>query len=180
MRRLIVTQNITVDGAIEMLGDWFDPSTQDEELTAELRRQDQDVDGLLLGRQTFEDFRGYWPDQVGTDTTGVADYLDEVHKYVVSTTLTEPGWSPTTVLSGEPADVVRDLKATDGGDIVITGSIRLTHAVLAAGLVDELRLFVYPVVQGSGRRLFPDGVEQRLELLETRAFSAGVALLRYA
>ncbi|MFC7492636.1 MULTISPECIES: dihydrofolate reductase family protein [unclassified Nocardioides] len=175
-----MTQNITVDGAIEMLGDWFDPSTQDDDLVAEVRRQDDGVDALLLGRRTFEDLRGYWPDQVGTDTTGIADYLDQVHKYVVSTTLTDPGWSPTTVLTGEPADAVRDLKASDGGDIVLTGSIRLTHAVLAAGLVDELRLFVYPVVQGAGRRLYPDGVEQRLRLLETRAFSGGVALLRYA
>ncbi|MDF1603805.1 dihydrofolate reductase family protein [Nocardioides sp. YIM 152315] len=175
-----MTQNITLDGSIEMIGDWFDPSAQDADLTEEMRRQDEGVDALLLGRQTFEDFRGYWPAQVGTDTTGVADYLDRVQKYVVSSTLVDPGWSPTTVLGGAPRTSVRDLKETEGGDVVVTGSIRLTHALLAAGLVDELRLFVYPVVQGRGRRLFPDGVERRLELLETRAFGGGVALLRYA
>jgi dihydrofolate reductase len=181
MRRLIATQNITLDGAIEMLDDWFDPGAQDADLVDEMRRQDEGVDGLLLGRRTFEDFRGYWPDQVGTDTTGIADYLDRVHKYVVSSTLAAPGWSPTTVLDGaDPADLVGDLKATDGGDIVVTGSIRLTRAVLAAGLVDEIRLFCYPVVQGRGRRLFPDGTRRRLDLLETRAFANGVVLLRYA
>ena len=182
MRRLVVTQNITLDGSIEMLGDWFDPEAQGDQsdLLEELHRQDADADGFLVGRQTFLDLRGYWPQQTD-DTSGVTDYLNHVQKYVVSSTLTDPEWEPTTILSGDPAEEVRTLKQTDGKDIVCTGSIRLTHALIEAGLVDEYRLFVYPAVQGRGRRLFPDGYETTgLRLLECRAFRGGVTLQRYA
>jgi dihydrofolate reductase len=104
-----------------------------------------------------------------------------VHKYVVSSTMTDPEWQNSTVLSGDWAGQVRELKEQEGGEIGVTGSIRLTHALIEAGLVDEIRLFVYPVVQGRGRRLFPDGFEvPRLELLEARQFGNGVGYLRYA
>jgi dihydrofolate reductase len=177
MRRLVVTENITVDGRIQMLDDWFDPGLTDEELEEEMRHQGSESDAMLVGRQTFEDFRGYWPDHTDTPT-GV--YLDQVQKYVVSSTLTEPGWQHTTVLAGDPVDEVRSLKDTDGGDIVLTGSVTLTHAVLAAGLVDEVRLFVYPAVQGRGAGLVAEGTAlPDLSLLEARAFGSGVTLLRY-
>lgn len=182
MRRLVVTQNNTLDGSIEMLGDWFDPQGQGDQsdLLEELLRQDSEADGLLVGRRTFTDLRGYWPQQTD-DTTGVTDYLNQVQKYVVSSTLTDPGWEPTTILPGDPAEEVRALKKTHGRDIVCTGSIRLTHALIGAGLVDEYRLFVYPAVQGRGRRLFPDGYEASgLRLLESRAFRSGITLQRYA
>jgi dihydrofolate reductase len=156
MRSLIITQNVTLDGSIEMLEDWFDPQAQDDELIAEMRRQDETADALLLGRKTFEDFRGYWPDQTN-DTSGIADYINSVAKYVVSSTMTDPGWNNSTLLSGDPVKHVRTLKAAPGGDIVVTGSITLCHNLIAADVVDEYRLFIYPVVQGAGRRLFPDG-----------------------
>ena len=89
--RIIITQNMTLDGRVEMLDDWFDPQAQDDELSDELMRQSAEEDVLLLGRQTFEDFRGYWPLQTD-DTTGVAQHLDRVDKRVVSSTLTDPGW----------------------------------------------------------------------------------------
>ncbi|MBT0993698.1 dihydrofolate reductase family protein [Cellulomonas sp. DKR-3] len=180
MRTLAVTQNITVDGIIEMRGDWFDPQAQDDELLAEVRRQDESTDALLLGRQTFEDFRSYWP-HATDDRTGIAAQLDTVQKHVVSSTLTEAGWQNTTILSGDGADLARELKETPGGDIVVTGSITLTHALVAAGLVDEYRLFVYPVVQGAGRPLFPESTPTtRLELRDLRRFRSGVALAVYA
>jgi len=184
MRRLVITQNITLDGSIEMLGDWFDPQGQGDvdssDLLAELHQQDTEADAFLVGRQTFEDLRGYWRD-LADDPTGISDYLNRVHKYVVSSTLTEPDWQPTTVLAGDPVAAVRAVKQTEGQDIVLTGSIMLAHALIHGGLVDEYRLFGYPVVQGSGRRLFPDGFEfSRLELLECRSFDAGITLLRYA
>lgn len=156
MRSLIITQNMTLDGSIEMLGDWFNPEVQDEELLAEMRRQDETADALLLGRKTFQDFRDYWPHQTD-DHTGVADYINSVAKYVVSSTITDPEWDHSTTLSGDPVEQVRTLKAASGGDIVATGSITLCQTLIGAGLVDEYRLFVYPVVQGGGRRLFPDG-----------------------
>jgi dihydrofolate reductase len=184
MRTLAVTENTTVDGSIEMLGDWFDPQGQGEvdnsDLMEELHRQDSQADGLLLGRQTFEDFRSYWPLQTD-DTTGVTQYLNEVQKYVVSSTLTDPGWENSTVLAGDPVAEVRALKEQQGQDVVVTGSITLVHALVAAGLVDEYRLFTYPVVQGRGRRLFPDGYEvPRLRLLESKAFRSGITYSRYA
>ena len=111
--RLVITQNVTADGAVEMLTDWFDPSDQDQELAAELRRQDESCDAVLLGRQTFEDFRGYWPEQTD-DTTGVSDQLNRVTKYVVSATITDPQWRNSAVLA-----------------VVLTGSITLAHLLIA-------------------------------------------------
>lgn len=181
MRKLVSTQNITLDGSIEMLGEWFDPQGQGDmsDLMEEIHRQDADADGLLIGRQTFEDLRGYWPQQTD-DRTGISDYLNNVDKYVVSSTMTDPGWQNSTVLWGDPVENVRGLKNCTGNDIVLTGSITLTHALIAAGLVDEYRLFVYPVVQGRGRRLFPDGYAiPRLRLLDTRSFASGISLLVY-
>ena len=179
MRTLAITQNITVDGSIELLGDWFEPQGQGDssDLLAELHRQDRESDALVLGRHTFEAFRGYWPHQT-EDPTGITAYLNEVQKYVVSSTLTDPEWQNSTVVSvGE----VGALKEQPGKDIVVTGSIGLCHALIEAGLVDEYRLFTYPAVQGRGRRLFPDGYElPRLELLESNAFRNGVTYSRYA
>jgi dihydrofolate reductase len=98
-----------------------------------------------------------------------------VQKYVVSSTLRDPEWEPTTVLTGDPVAAVRELKEQPGRDIVVTGSITLCHTLIGAGLVDEYRLFTYPVVQGRGRRLFPDGVEApRLRLLGTQRFRNSV------
>jgi dihydrofolate reductase len=181
VRALVVTQNITVDGSIEMLGDWFDPQGQGDQsdLLEELHRQDRRSDAFLTGRQTFEDLRSYWPQQ-SDDTSGITKYLNEIHKYVVSSTLTDPQWQNTTVLSGDPVQQVQALKEQQGLDIVVTGSITLCHTLISAGLVDEYRLFVYPVVQGRGRRLFPDGFElPRLTLLQTQGFRNGVTYSRY-
>ncbi|HWM75687.1 MAG TPA: dihydrofolate reductase family protein, partial [Nocardioides sp.] len=123
---------------------------------------------------------GYWPEQTD-DQTGITDELNQVHKYVVSSTMTDPQWQNSTVLSGDWAAQVREMREREGGEIGVTGSITLCHALIETGLVDEIRLFVYPVVQGRGRRLFPDGFEvPRLELLEARQFGNGVGYLRYA
>jgi dihydrofolate reductase len=181
MRKLVITQNITLDGSIEMLDDWFDPQLQDDDLIEESHRQDAQADALLVGRRTFEDFRGYWPAQVD-DRTGITTYLNTVAKYVVSSTMTDPLWANSTVLTGDPLDAVRALKSQTGKDIVLTGSITLAHALITAGLVDEYRLFVYPVVQGRGRRLFPNGVlPARLRLVEpAKSFRSGTVLLHVA
>ncbi|WP_328318298.1 dihydrofolate reductase family protein [Streptomyces sp. NBC_00388] len=184
MRTLAVTQNVTVDGAVEMITDWFDPQGQGtagmSDVMEESLRQDSRADALLVGRRTFEDFRGYWPLQTG-DTTGITAYLNRVRKYVVSGSLTDPQWENSTVLGGDPVEEVAALKAREGGkDIVLTGSITLAHTLIAAGLVDEYRFFVYPVVQGRGRRLFPEGYEiPRLRLLESKVFRSGIMLQRY-
>ena len=184
MRDLVVTENITLDGVIDASAGWFsvvdDPEVDQSDLLAALTEQSEAADAVLFGRVTFEEMRGYWPRQTD-DTTGVTDYLNRVAKYVVSATLGDPEWQPTTVLPVDGfQDTIRALKAEPGADIVTTGSITLVHALIAAGLVDEYRLFVYPVVLGRERRLFTDGTEvPRLRLVETRPFRSGVALLRY-
>ena len=165
-----------------MLEDWFDPQRQGDQsdLLEEQLRQGGEADALLLGRRTFESFREYWPEQTD-DTTGITEYLNRVQKYVVSSTLTDPKWENSAVLSGDPVTEVAALKQQDGKDIVLTGSIRVAHAMIEAGLVDEYRLFVYPTVQGRGRRLFPDGYElASLRLLGSKAFRSGITLQRYA
>ena len=175
MRTLIVTQNITVDGVIEA-GDWFGPGDGGDDVLEAVREQSSRADAFLTGRVTFEEMRGFWPHQTD-DTTGITAYLNQVQKYVVSSTLQDPGWEPTTILRS--LDDVRDLKQSQGGDIVCTGSIELTHQLIEAGLVDEFRLFVYPTVVGTGRRLFPDGAARQLTLRASRAFTGGVVLLTY-
>ena len=113
MRILAITQNITVDGSIEMLTDWFDPQRQGDtdksDLLEEEQRQGREADALLVGRRTFEAFREYWPQQTD-DTTGITEYLNQVQKYVVSSTLTDPQWENSTVLSGDPVQEVTALK----------------------------------------------------------------------
>lgn len=181
---LVVTQNITLDGVIDAAGDWFGVSVsddaEDEAEFAEVQRQHRDsADAVLLGRVTYESFAGYWPLQTD-DRTGVSDYLDRTHKYVVSQTLRAPSWQNSTVLRGPVAEEVTALKQRSGASIVVTGSISLVHALLPTGLVDEYRLFIFPVVLGVGRRLFPDGCRfPALRLVEARSFRSGVALLRY-
>ena len=179
MRTLAITENMSADGSIEFLGDWFNPIDQDEELAAEVRRQSEQEEILLLGRQTFTDFRGFWPHQTD-DTTGITDYLNQVQKLVVSSTLGDPEWQNSTVLGADWLERLRGLKAEDGGDIVVTGSLSLCPTLIEAGLVDEYRLFLYPAVQGGGRRLFPEGREESLVLKNSKAFENGVVLLVYA
>ena len=183
MRKLVVTQNITLDGVIDAAGGWFSPGDETGELaevTAVLQEQAAAADALLLGRISFEEMRGFWPQQTG-DTTGITEYLNHVHKYVVSSTLTDPEWSNTTVLAGRPVDAVRSLKHERGTDIVVTGSITLVHDLIAADLVDEYRLFVYSVVIGSGRRLFQDTANTSpITLTSARRFGPSIALLTYS
>jgi dihydrofolate reductase len=142
------------------------------------------ADGVLLGRITYESYASYWPQQVD-DETGVSDYLNRTQKYVVSTTLGDPTWQNTTVLRGPLNADIHVLKDRPGKDIVLSGSLTLARALLAEGLVDEYRLFVYPVVRGHGRQLFeiapagPDADLRRMRLEENRATSSGVVLLRY-
>ncbi|WP_405177454.1 dihydrofolate reductase family protein [Nocardia sp. NBC_01377] len=180
MRDLVVTQNITVDGVIDASEGWFtvgDDAVDDADIVAELMTHTAACDAVLFGRITFEQMRGYWPEQTD-DKTGITDDLNEMTKYVVSGSLGDPGWRNSIVLRG--LDEVRALKEQPGRDIVSTGSITLAHALIAADLVDEYRLFVYPVVVGHGARLFVDGTAvPALRLVESKQFRSDVVLLRY-
>lgn len=181
MRKLVVTENITLDGVIDMAEGWFDPLNENidqSDITAANTEHRETADALLVGRNTFESFRGFWPQQTD-DPTGVSDYLNAVNKYVVSSTLDDPGWENSTVLRGPVIDEVQKLKEAPGCDIVATGSTQLVHALIAAGLVDEYRLFVFPIVVGRGARLF-ESANVKLKLMETRPFVSGAVLLHYA
>ncbi|MCP3425411.1 dihydrofolate reductase family protein [Rothia sp. AR01] len=177
--RIVITQNMTLDGRIEMLTGWFDPSRKDEDLAEEIREQSAREAVLLLGRQTFTDFRSYWPLQTD-DPTGVAEHLNRIDKRVISRTLGDPEWENTTVLAEDPLEVVRGLREEPGDDVVVTGSITLAHALIEADLVDEYRIFTYPVWQGRGRGFFPDDYEvPPLGLLRATSFLAGVTYAAY-
>jgi dihydrofolate reductase len=174
MRKLIVTENITLDGVMS------DPdlSYQSDDQIAINKAHMDAADALLLGRKTYDEFVSFWPYQKD-DPAGVASYINAVAKYVVSSTLDNAIWNNTTILRGDTADEVMQLKRQDGKDIVVTGSGELVRSLLAARLVDEYRLFVAPVVRGSGTRLFPGGFDATLQLVEARGFDSGVVLLRY-
>jgi dihydrofolate reductase len=131
VRTLAITQNVTADGAVEMLGDWFDPTAEDRQVTEAMNRFTERGDALLLGRRTFEDFRGFWPKQTD-DHTGITDELNRVQKYVVSSTMTDPQWQNSTILTGDWLARVAELKEQPGGDIGVTGSIRVCHALIEA------------------------------------------------
>ena len=119
----------------------------------------------LLGRVTYEGFAAAWPSREGE----FADKLNNDRKYVVSTTLTNPEWQNTTVISGDVPEAIASLKEQTGGVILVAGSGTLVGTLLGADLVDELRLMVFPTVLGRGRRLFPDGIDRlKLTLAETR------------
>jgi dihydrofolate reductase len=181
-RRLVVTENITANGIVEFVDDWFDPGDQDDldDLFAVMKGQMAREDALVLGRKTFEDFRSYWPHQTD-DASGSADHLNRVRKYVVSSAMTDPRWSNSTVLVGPLEKEIVALKAEGDGDLGVTGSISVVHALMRADLVDEYRLFVYPVVSSRGRNLAPDGLPlQRFTLAETTTFRSGILLQVYA
>ncbi len=182
--KLVVTENITLDGVIDASEGWFAPEGDEDDIDTSdiltiIRGQMEQESAQLLGRVTFEEFRGYWPLQTD-DTTGITDHLNRIPKYVVSTTLHDPEWENTTVLRGDPVDEVRTLKDAPGDNLGVAGSITLVHALIAAGIVDEYRLFVYPVVLGGGRRLYDGGADLRkLRLIEMTPFRSGVVLLTY-
>jgi len=197
-RRLVIIQNVSLDGVVALdaespaesphpadLGqaEPTAPAHQEPDDVLEVVREHMAAEvGLLLGRRTFEDFRGYWPHQ-HDDTTGITAHLDAVAKYVVSSTVTEPGWANSTVLRGGAAlaDEVRALLAEGpDGEVGVTGSVSLCHDLLRLGLVDEIRLFVEPVVHGRGRRLWPHGLRlSGLVPADSRRFRSGVELHCY-
>lgn len=183
--RLIYTAFVTLDGVIEAPG--FDEHRDGRNAWA-LRRQDPEnqqwnmdlglgADAILLGRRTFQIWAAFWPT---APESPLKDKLNSVPKYVVSRTLTRAEWPNTTILSGDIPTEVAALKARVGGELVMYGSADLLGALEPAGLIDEYRLQVYPVILGSGKRLFADRVPTRpLRLVETRTFPTGVVLLRY-
>jgi dihydrofolate reductase len=138
----------------------------------------QRADAFLFGRRTYELFAGYWG--VRADINAIAAALNTRPKYVASTTLTDPQWTDTTVLSGDVAAAISELKDKPGGELQVHGSGALTRWLLENDLVDEMNLLIVPVVVGQGTRLFPDtGPDTALELVDSRAFPKGATIQVY-
>jgi dihydrofolate reductase len=137
------------------------------------------ADTLLMGRRTYEEFAGAFAgDAAGRDP--VAARINATPKYVVSTTMTSADWENSTLITGDVVEEVTRLKQGPGTAIAMSGSATLVHTLLAAGLVDELRLLVHPIVVGSGARLFEESAQIPLRLVESRTFATGVLHLTYA
>jgi dihydrofolate reductase len=184
MGRIVVTEFVSLDGVMEApgggepfrhggwsfeinRGDEGDEFKLDETLSSE---------ALLLGRVTYEGFAAAWPSREGE----FADKFNTMPKYVVSSTLDEPEWNNSTVLKGDVAEEVAKLKQEQDGDIVVHGSARLVQTLIEADLVDEVRLMVFPVVLGSGKRLFGETSDKKpLRLVDSKVVGDGVAILIY-
>ena len=176
MRNIIVTEFITLDGVTEAPEKWSFPFWNDE--ISKFKHDELFAsDALLLGRVTYQGFAAAWPSR--TDKQGYADRINSLPKYVVSTTLEKPEWNNSTLIKANVAEEIAKLKQQPGQDIVIHGSNTLVRALMPHNLIDEYRLLVYPIVLGSGKRLFQDGSNATLKLVETKPFSSGVVALTY-
>jgi dihydrofolate reductase len=173
MGKLVVTEFVSIDGVFEdpggaedyEYGGWTFEYDRGDEGNKFKMDELMDADVQLLGRKTYEGFAAAWPSREG----GFADKINNGAKYVVSNTLTDPSWQNTTVISGDAVAGVSRLKDETDGSILVAGSGTLVQALLAADLVDELRLMVFPTVLGRGKRLFPDGINRlKLKLAESR------------
>ena len=183
MGKVVVSQFISVDGVVEdpggseqwERGGWAFKFDRGREGDAFKLDELMASDALLLGRTTYEGFAEAWPSRSGE----FADKFNAMPKYVISSTLKDPAWTNSHVLGGGLVEEVTKLKGEVGGDIVVHGSASLAQGLLENDLVDELRLMVFPVVLGSGKRLFGAGSKKRLELAESRAVGDGVLILIY-
>ena len=185
MRRIVVTEFLSLDGVMEdpggaegsRHGGWSFQFNDPEGMKYKLD-ETLDHEALLLGRVTYEGFAAAWPGM--TDDVGFADKMNAMPKYVVSTTLERADWSNSTILRGDLVQEVTALKQQDGGDILVAGSATLVRDLLVHGLADEYRLMVFPVVLGSGKRLFAgEGEAAALKLVDVKPLPTGTVILTY-
>ena len=179
MRKVVASELVSLDGVMGSPQEWAFSYSDDEMEQANASGMAAS-DALLLGRATYQEFASYWPYQNSANQP-YTDYLNSTPKFVVSTTLEEPlEWQNSTLIKGNLAEEITELKRLPGKDITIIGSAALVQSLLADGLLDELRLMVHPLVLGGGKRIFEDGGDQKaLELLDSKTFDTGVLYLTY-
>lgn len=186
MGKIVVTEFISLDGVIEdpggaedySRGGWAFDFARGEEGDKFKLDELWEAEAQLLGRVTYEGFAAAWPER--EDEAGFAKKMNEMPKYVVSSTLERPEWQNTTVLSGDVAGAVAQLRDEVDGIVLVAGSATLVQTLVEHDLVDELRLMLFPVLLGEGKRLFPTGETKRpLKLAEAKTVGDGVAILRY-
>ena len=185
MGKIVVSEFVSLDGVMEdpggsedfRYGGWTFEIERGEDGDKFKLDETMGAEALLLGRRTFEGFAEAWPSREGE----FADKFNNMPKYVVSSTLKEPEWNNTTVIDGDLATEIPKLREEVDGDILVAGSAQLVQGLLEDGLVDELRLMVFPVVLGSGKRLFGETSDKHsLKLTDSKFVGDGVALLTYA
>ena len=172
MGNIIVTEFITLDGVIDTPS--WSASYWNDDIAAFKATEFNMSNGQLLGRITYDGFVQAWPDSKDEG----AEVINNMPKYVVSTTLKRADWNNSHIISDNVAAEIRKLKGEFTGDLIVSGSATLIEFLIAEYLVDEYHLLVYPVVVGTGKRLFKEGSEAKLKLIETKAFG-DVTLLRY-
>ena len=178
-RRIINSTYVTLDGVIQDPQDWPSLGSFSDagaQVQTELLAQ---CDAVLMGRRTYDGFAPVWSARSGDP---FSDRMNALPKYVVSTTLTDPDWHNTTVIAGDPVDAVRTLKRQPGADIVQYGFGPVSHAIMAAGLLDELRLWVHPFFVGTGTAdglLHRTGSSGRFDLVDAMRLDSGIVILTY-
>jgi dihydrofolate reductase len=175
-RRIVANYFVSLDGVVEAPDQWHFPYF-DDQMGEAVGAGFASSDALLMGGTLYREWAEYWPAHADDDFGGV---MNGMTKYVVSRTLERADWTNTTLIKGDVAARIREIKAQPGQDIAMSGSATLARWLLAEGLLDELNLLVHPIVVGSGARLFPDGSpKQPLQLAGSTAFGSGVLHLVY-
>jgi len=178
MRKIIVSEFITLDGVIESPEKWQFPYLS-KDLTEEIQAGVHLSEASIYGRETYEIFAASWPQRTENEF-GVADKLNSELKYVVSTSLEKADWNNSIIIERDAEEEIRTLKQQLGGTIRIVGSAMLVRSLMMAGLIDEIHLMVHPLVVGHGKRLFNEDINTTgLKLVGTKSFSSGVVLLQY-
>ncbi len=177
MRKIVAGLFISLDGVTESPQDW-QIGLMDDEAGQDIGEALEEADTILLGRRTFQEFEAFWPSQPQDDPFSA--YINNTPKLVVSNTLTSSDWKNTSFIGGDVAGALRRLKAQPGKNLGITGSSTLVRSLLRDGVLDELRLQLYPVVVGTGKRLFENGMAKLpLELAKSQTTSRGILILHY-
>jgi dihydrofolate reductase len=176
MGKIVSNFFMSLDGVVEAPDQWHFPYFNDE-MGAAVGKGMETNRGFLMGRVLYDEWAAFWPAQTDED---FAPFMNNATKYVVSNSLERAEWNNTTIISGDVAGQLQQLKDATDGDLVISGSATLVRSLLAEGLLDELRLLVHPIVVGHGARLFEADTPQPLELVSHEVFSTGVLNLAYA
>jgi dihydrofolate reductase len=177
MRKVIVYEYMTLDGVVEAPEEWQFPYLSDD-VAEIIQSQILDADAILLGRVTYEIFAASWPMRTNNEF-GVADKLNSMPKFVVSSTLDRVEWNNSKLITENVLEEITKLKQQSSGIMAIIGSASLIGSLMKYELIDEYRLMVHPVVLGCGKRLFSEGTNLALRLVDTNVLSSGVVLLRY-